>query len=215
MTDPYKVLNVARTASDDEIKKAYRTLARKYHPDNYAGGDLADLAQEKMKEINEAYEQIQKERAAAKNGTGYGTRGGYGAGYGGFGSQGSTQGAEGAEILANVRRMISEGRYSEAGLVLDSFTPSARSAEWNYLKGCVLQQKGWYFDAQRYFEIACYMEPSNREYQAALQNIRTAAGHYGRTETGVDMCSPCNICGFMVCADGLCECCGGDLLRCC
>ena len=77
MTDPYKVLNVARNASDEEIKKAYRTLARKYHPDNYAGGDLADLASEKMKEINEAYDQIQKERAAGQSGAGYG----YGAGY--------------------------------------------------------------------------------------------------------------------------------------
>lgn len=211
MTDPYKVLNVARNASDDEIKKAYRTLARKYHPDNYAGGDLADLAQEKMKEINEAYDQIQKERAASKGGTGYG----YGAGYG-YGSQGSSsQSSGGAEVLANVRRMISMGNYSEAGVLLDGIAQGARNAEWNYLKGCVLQQKGWYFDAQRYFEIACYLEPSNREYQAALQNIRSSAGHYGRTEAGVDLCSPCNICGFMICADGLCECCGGDLLRCC
>ena len=69
MNDPYKVLNVSPSASDEEVKKAYRDLARKYHPDNYHDNPLADLAQEKMKEINEAYEQIQKQRRA---GSGYG-----------------------------------------------------------------------------------------------------------------------------------------------
>ena len=65
MNDPYKILNVPSTASDEEIKKAYRELARKYHPDNYHDSPLEDLAQEKMKEINEAYDTIMKMRAAA------------------------------------------------------------------------------------------------------------------------------------------------------
>ena len=64
MTDPYKVLGVSRDASDDEIKKAYRELARKYHPDNYVDNPLSDLVEEKMKEINEAYDTIQKQRAS-------------------------------------------------------------------------------------------------------------------------------------------------------
>ena len=80
MSDPYKVLNIAPTASDDEVKRAYRELARKYHPDNYHDNPLADLAQEKMKEINEAYEQIQRQRkggaasayGARQQGNGYG-----------------------------------------------------------------------------------------------------------------------------------------------
>ena len=70
MTDPYKVLGVDRSASDDEIKKAYRDLARKYHPDNYRDNPLSDLVEEKMKEINEAYDQIQKERAGKGSGGG-------------------------------------------------------------------------------------------------------------------------------------------------
>ena len=63
MTDPYEVLNVSSAATDEEVKKAYRDLARKYHPDNYHDNPLADLAQEKMKEINAAYDAIQKERS--------------------------------------------------------------------------------------------------------------------------------------------------------
>ena len=62
MTDPYKVLGVSPNASDDEIKAAYRQLAKKYHPDNYANNPLADLAEEKMREINEAYDMIQSKR---------------------------------------------------------------------------------------------------------------------------------------------------------
>ena len=65
MNDPYSVLGVSRNASDDEIKKAYRDLARKYHPDNYNNNPLADLAQEKMKEINEAYDAINRERSSS------------------------------------------------------------------------------------------------------------------------------------------------------
>ena len=70
MNDPYKVLGVSSNATDDEIKKAYRELARKYHPDKYRDSDLADLASEKMKEINAAYEEIQKMRAAGGNPSG-------------------------------------------------------------------------------------------------------------------------------------------------
>ena len=66
MNDPYKILGVPEDASDEEIKKAYRELARKYHPDNYHDNPLEDLAQEKMKEINAAYEQITKERASGR-----------------------------------------------------------------------------------------------------------------------------------------------------
>lgn len=87
ITDPYKVLGVSRDATDDEIKKAYRELARKYHPDNYNGNPLADLVEEKMKEINEAYEMIQKERSRAGRTVGLWANRSYGSSnYGGFAS---------------------------------------------------------------------------------------------------------------------------------
>ena len=83
MNDPYQILGVSENASDEEIKKAYRELARKYHPDNYHDNPLADLAQEKMKEINAAYEQITKERSGGGRLCGAaGCRGGGGGGPG-------------------------------------------------------------------------------------------------------------------------------------
>ena len=65
-TDPYKVLGVSPNADDEEIKKAYHALVRKYHPDRYNNSDLAELAGEKMREVNAAYEEIQKRRAAGE-----------------------------------------------------------------------------------------------------------------------------------------------------
>ena len=81
MRDPYEVLGVSPDAGDDEIKRAYRDLARKYHPDNYQNNPLSDLAEEKMKEINEAYDAITKGRTGGgAYGGGSGSQGGYGYG---------------------------------------------------------------------------------------------------------------------------------------
>lgn len=207
MTDPYKVLGVSRDATDDEIKKAYRELARKYHPDNYASSPLADLASEKMKEINTAYDEIQKIRAAAQSGQ---TGSGYGSSYG------STYTGENAEDFRTIREYINAGRFSDADLILNSMSVGSRNAEWNFLKGCVLAQKNWFYDAQKYFETACYMAPDNIEYRNALNSIRARASSYGggyRTSGGGT--SACDMCTGLMCADCLCECCGGDLIRCC
>lgn len=202
MNDPYKILGVARDATDEEIKKAYRELARKYHPDNYAGNPLSDLVEEKMKEINEAYDQIQRERAA-------GTSGSSGSSYG------YSSGASGD--YAKVRELINNNRYADAELILDAVSESGRNAEWNFLKGCVLIKRGWYYDAQKYLETACYLDPSNAEYRTVLDRVKQTANGYGgayRTSKSGGS-SACDICTGLICADCLCECCGGDLISCC
>ena len=203
MNDPYKVLGVSPTASDDEIKKAYRALARKYHPDNYVGNPLADLVQEKMKEINEAYDTIQKERA---KGGGHTASAGYGSATG-----------ERAETYNRVRQMINAGSYVEADALLSAIPQSERNAEWNFLKGCILTRRGWYYDAQKYYETACYMDPENYEYKSALDAIRSArSGRTYKTDTTrAGSSDVCDICSAMICADCCCECMGGDLIRCC
>ncbi|MBQ7826679.1 MAG: J domain-containing protein [Clostridia bacterium] len=204
MNDPYKVLGVSRDATDDEIKAAYRELAKKYHPDNYADNPLADLVEEKMKEVNEAYDTIRKERAAGRSSSGSG--GSYGGSYNGY-----TGG------LGNIRTLISNGRYSEAELMLDSIAASERGAEWNYLKGCVLMQRGAFYDAQRHIDTACYMDPNNEEYRRAKDSIRNYSAGAGRQyrSAGSGSNDMCDLCSTLICMDCMCECCGGDLIRCC
>ena len=214
--DPYKVLGVSPDASDEEIKKAYRELARKYHPDNYSGSNLSDLAEEKMKEINEAYDTVQKMRAGNAHG-----------GYTYSDPSGSSGQSSG---FARIRELMQLGRYDEAEVILDGVAQSDRGAEWNYLKGCMQLRRGWYFDAQKSFETACYMDPSNMEYAAARQRLRQqssssfgsgAFGGYGsygrgmRSDGTADDCSGCDVCSSLLCADCCCECMGGDLIRCC
>ncbi len=205
MKDPYTILGVSRDATDEDIKKAYRALARKYHPDNFADSGLADLAEEKMKEINEAYDEIQKMRA------GGGSGGDYGSSYNTYSSSSGTD-------FARVRQLFNLGNFSEAELILNATPQSERGAEWNFLKGCVLLQRGYLYDAQKFIETACYLDPSNPEYKAAKQRLRSTASSYGSPYTTTRYgggCPSSDICTSLICADCLCECCGGDLIHCC
>ena len=208
MTDPYKVLGVAPDASDDEIKKAYRALARKYHPDKYRDSDLADLASEKMNEVNAAYEEIQNLR---KNGGA--SSGSSGAGYGGYST--GTSSATGNPKYNEIRRLINASNVPEAERLLYEFHEGDRGAEWNFLFGCVLIKKGQFVDAQRYFDIACSMDPYNNEYKAARENLRRRASGYGGGYQTSRSGGCCDICSTLICADCCCECCGGDLISCC
>ena len=201
--DPYKVLGVDPTATDDDVKKAYRNLARKYHPDKYKDTDLKDMAEEKMKEVNAAYEEIQKMRSGGSQYSGGGQN------Y--YGGQSSQNNNSYGYNYANVRRNINNGNIAEAESELYSVNEGDRAAEWNYLMGCVAIKKGHYVDAQRFLEKACTIDPSNMEYRQTYQNLRYRGGSYG-TGYNTDMngtgcgCSICDVCTALMCMDLCCRC---------
>lgn len=159
MRDPYQVLGVPSTATDEEVKKAYRDLARKYHPDNYHDNPLADLAQERMKEINEAYETVQSQRKAAR-------AGGYSGGYGGYQAGYQSGYQSGGSRYQRIRMAISQGNLNLAEELLNAMTD--HDAEWSFLKGAICYRRGWLDEARRYYQNAVNMDPDNQEYQRAL-----------------------------------------------
>ena len=210
MNDPYQILGVSESASDEEIKKAYRELARKYHPDNYHDNPLADLAQEKMKEINAAYEQITKERASGRRtGGAGGAYGGGSYGYGGYqsyGGYGSSQSYSGqSSVLQQARIAINTGNISRAEALLANY--SDHNAEWNFLKGVVCYRRGWMDEALRYYRTAVQMDPGNAEYRQALDYMEgtddTAyrpGGSFGTLCSGNPCLSMC--CLYTLCSSG-------------
>ncbi len=208
MNDPYKVLGVSQNATDEEIKKAYRELARKYHPDAYADNPLSDLAEEKMQEINEAYDAIVEMR---KKGGNRKNAGGYSSASGNY---------------QDIRNLITNGRYEDAQELLDGVPVGSRDAEWYFLNGSVLYKRGWFDNAYTSFATACKMEPNNAEYRAAFEHIqkqRRGYNPYGGYQGGYrgdaygngGGCNSCDICQGLICADCCCECMGGDLISCC
>lgn len=207
MKDPYKVLGVSESATDEEVKKAYLALARKYHPDKYTDSDLADLASEKMKEVNAAYEEIQNMRASggAQGGSSQGSSYGYG-----------SQQGEGSGSFAEIRRLINMGYIDEAERRLNSMGIADRGAEWKFLMGCVCVRRMRFADAEMHFENACADDPYNTEYRMARDNLRRQTGAYGGAyRTASTSTSACDCCSSLICADCCCECMGGDLIRCC
>ncbi len=209
MNDPYRVLGISPGASDDEIKKAYRDLARKYHPDNYHDNPLADLAQEKMKEINEAYDTITKQRASGS--TSYS---------GGQAYQSQAWDADPARgaasgIYAQIRSAINAGNLDQAEQLLDSVDVGDRGAEWNFLMGSLYYRRGWMDEAARFFRDAVQMDPTNQEYRQAFNFIQYGGAPDRGSANGISNMNGCDICSSLLCADCLCECMGGDLIPCC
>ncbi len=201
MNDPYKTLGISPNASDEEVKKAYRDLAKKYHPDNYQDNPLADLAQEKMKEINEAYDSITRSR---QNGGRSGGSSGYSGGYSGYGSSGYSGGGYGGNY-ANIRAAINSGNLKYAQDLLDA--APTRDAEWNFLMGSLYYKKGWLDDARSFFQRAVNMDPTNGEYRQALNMASASNTPYRSTgygppaQGGMDMC---DMCTAMMCMNMMC-----------
>lgn len=194
MNDPYKILGVSPTASNEEIKKAYRELAKKYHPDNYTDSPIADIAEEKMKEINEAYDEILRIRTGRGDSKDYGSAG----------NTGSSSTND--PYFYEVRENINKGKIRDAEAFLNSVPSEKRNAEWCFLMACVLTKKGYFFDALRFADTACNMAPDNREFAALRDNLRTQSGGYARQpQQNVGGCNMCDVCSFLICLDCLCR----------
>lgn len=201
MKDPYEVLGVPRTASDSEIKKAYHELVKKYHPDNYTDNPLADLASERMKEINEAYDTITKSRAAGQStGSTYG-------GYRPSGGAGGYQSNAGGASFDTVRRCINANQLDMAENLLNEM--SNRSGEWYYLKGEIAYRRGWMDEARQNYQTACAMTPGNLEYQRALSTVQGGFSPYRQSNyQRSDLDDACNLCNALLCLNCLCGGCG-------
>lgn len=234
MYDPYAVLGVSRNATDDEIKKAYRALSRKYHPDANVNNPNKKQAEEKFKEIQQAYQQIMDEREHGGSG-GYSGSGGYGSGagggfggfdfggfdFGGFGGFGGGQQRSSAgtdEETAYKQAAVNyirSGHYKEALNVLNNI--QRKDAQWYYLSAIANSGSGNNVTALEHAKMAVNMEPGNMEYKQLLSQLEGGGSwYYSRREPygtggqgGGSLCS--RICiTYLICN----LCCGGGGLCC-
>jgi molecular chaperone DnaJ len=207
LNNPYEVLGIREGASEDDIKKAYRELVKKYHPDQYQDNPLSKLAEEKLREINEAYDYLMKNPSPNRGNT-------YNAGRNdnrNWGSQ--TDG----DFFNQVKTHINSGNVRAAEDMLDG--SANRTAPWYYLKGLIFMRKGWYDEAYSHIQNAVNMDPSNYEYRNALNRMNNQNNAYransfnrGNNRGNPDLCT---ICQCLWCSDCCCEMGGGDLISCC
>ncbi len=200
--DPYSVLGISPSASDDEIKKAYRELSRKYHPDTNTNNPLADLAEEKFKQVQEAYQQIMNEREnGGQSSTSYSS-----AGYSG----------QDDPKMAAAANYINSRHYNEALNVLSGI--SDRNGRWYYFNAVAHAGLGNNMEAMNYARQAVNMEPNNREFSNLLNQLQRGGQRYQNNSAGYgyggSSCGTGNFCCDLWCADSLCECMGGDLCSC-
>ncbi len=183
--NPYEVLGVSENASEAEIKAAYKELVKKYHPDKYNNNPLADLAEEKLQEINEAYDMLMK--------------------------GGSMGGGGGTANYTQVRRDIDAGKLDQAQQTLQK--TSNRDAEWFFLNGVIASRKGWYDEAMNNLQTAVNMNPQNPEYnryynslanQGSMFRNQASGRGYGGNARNDDFC--CQALQCYICADCCCDC---------
>ena len=201
--NPYEVLGVSRNASIDEIKKAYRELSRKYHPDSYVGNPLSSLAEEKFEQVQEAYDAIMKEKNGDYN---------YASNYNNNGYNNGDSGE-----MAEVYNLLGRRSYSQALRLLDSM-PN-RNAKWYYYSAIAQVGLGNNLRGMEYARMAVSMEPNNVEYQNLVNRLSFQGNRYGEVRnvyrggrSGFDDAS--DLCCKLWLADSLCECMGGDLCSC-
>ena len=207
MYDPYQVLGVSRGDSDEEIKKAYRNLSRKYHPDANVNNPNKAQAEELFKQVQQAYDQIMKEKELGASGGFYGGYGDYG--FGGYQSRQSSGNSEYENRMRAAANYIQNRHFKEALNVLNS--TQERNAMWYYYSAIANNGAGNNVIALEHAKRAAAMEPSNFQYQQLVQQMegggmwyRDMQGpFYTHTSTGSDFCLKLCI------ANLICNCCCG------
>lgn len=201
--NPYEVLGVKSGASQDEIKSAYRKLIKQYHPDKFIDNPLKNLAEDKMIEINQAYETLTKNPGNNNN-------------YNSSNASNYSSSSSSSSDLQEIRRLIQSGNYAIAENKLSSI--NNKTAEWHYLYGAVMLNKGWFESALEHMTTAVNMDPNNFEYKQGLNALRQRSNSYSNPyfrTTNRNGNDPCNCCLQLYCLDSLCECAGSDLIGCC
>ena len=237
MPDPYSVLGVDRNASDDELKKAYRSLSRKYHPDANINNPHKDEAEAKFKEVQQAYQQIMDERergytssgggSSSGSGSGYGGSfyGGYGpfggfgsfGGYGGYGQSGESDSRRETTDphLKAAANYIRSGHYREALNVLDGIRE--RNALWYFCSASANSGLGNNVTALEHAREAVRLEPENIQYRMLLERMESGGSWYQQRQTmyGYPGSFDSSCCVKLCVANLLCNlCCGGGGLCC-
>ncbi|MBQ6496755.1 MAG: DnaJ domain-containing protein [Firmicutes bacterium] len=187
--NPYEVLGIKEGASEEEIRAAYRELVKKYHPDKYQNNPLADLAEEKLQEINEAYDMLMKGSSS--------------------GQQSYSNSTGISPDYMQARRYIDAQNLTAAEDILNRTRD--RSAEWFFLKGVIASRRGWYDEAVNNLQTAVDMNPQNAEYNQHLRSIMAqgqmfrnqAAGRGYNSGMNDDFC--CRAIQCYICADCCCD----------
>ncbi|MEG1803163.1 MAG: J domain-containing protein [Lachnospiraceae bacterium] len=174
MRNPYDVLGVSQDATDDEIKKAYRTLSRKYHPDTNINNPNMDQAEEKFKEVQQAYDQIIHDKQFGSGSGGYGNYGGYGS-YGGYGGYGQENSSDSIEMQA-AANYIRSRHYTEALNLLNRMTE--KTAKWYYYSAIANNGMGNNVAAMEHAKEAVNREPSNMEYRQFQEHLEYGGTWY-------------------------------------
>ena len=217
VSDPYKVLGLSPDASDEEVKAAYRKLAKKYHPDLNPGNQRAA---DRMNEINAAYEQIKNPQTQESFGGGaYGGYGGAWSGaYGGAGAYQSYENTERNELKA-ARNFIRARQFAQAVNALSGVPIGERNGEWYYLHAIANYNLGNRVAAMDSARRACTAEPGNERYRQLLLQIQEGAQAYDAAGEGFGFrrvnLGGNNLCMSLCVANLVCNlCCGGRFLCC-